>query len=45
MASELVCICNAPSRSFRATKHLSPHPEGAGSPLSIRMGALTYDIT
>ena len=30
--------CNAPSRSFRATKQLSPHPEGAGPPLSIRMG-------
>ena len=30
--------CNAPSRSFRATKQLCPHREGASPPLSIRMG-------
>ena len=36
---------NAPSRSFRATKQLCPHPEGAGPPCQSGLGGLTYVIT
>ncbi len=41
VTSKFACkyiVYNVPSRSFRATKQLSPHPEGAAPPLSIRMG-------
>ena len=34
-AASSICSCNAPSRSFRATKQLCPHPEGADTATSV----------